>query len=195
MRILFSLVLCVFALSSNASAQTVLPRFEPGDCAVPVPESEKNVQCGYVVVPEDRSAKNGKTSRLPIVILKSLNPTPQRDPVLRTLGGPGASSLKMIRGRRASPWLRDRDKIIFEQRGTRFAQPALDCPEVDEASIADAKERVDHTSERTREVAAAKVCYERLTRSGVDLSSYNSAESAADIEDVRRSLRLDKINL
>lgn len=34
-----------------------------------------------------------------------------------------------------------------------------------------------------------------MVRSGVDLSSYNSAESAADIEDLRRVLKLDKINL
>jgi len=197
MRILFcfSLVLCVFTLSFNIAAQSVVPRFEPGGCAVPIPETEKNVQCGYVVVPEDRSAHNGKTIRLPIVILRSLSSTPKPDPVLRTLGGPGASSLKMIRGRRSSPWLRDRDMIIFEQRGTKFAQPALDCPEVDGATIENAKERLDYLAARKREVAAAKACFDRLTKAGLYLSAYNSAESAADIEDVRRVLKLDKINL
>ena len=152
MRILFcfSLVLGVFTLSFNIAAQSVVPRLEPGGCAVPIPETEKNVQCGYVVVPEDRSAHNGKTIRLPIVILRSLSSTPKPDPVLRTLGGPGASSLKMIRGRRASPWLRDRDMIIFEQRGTKFAQPALDCPEVDESTIESVKAQLDHAAVRKR---------------------------------------------
>ncbi|MGH9821224.1 MAG: hypothetical protein ACRD43_13745, partial [Pyrinomonadaceae bacterium] len=144
---------------------------------------------------ENRSVKNGKTIRLPIVILKSLDPTPQPDPVLRTLGGPGASSLKMIRGRRASPWLLDRDMIIFEQRGTKYAQPALECPEVENANIAAAKNKLDRLATRKNEVAAAKACFKRLTRSGIDLSSYNSSESAGDIEDVRRVLKLEKINL
>src|SRR5262249_23542314 len=73
--------------------------------------------------------------------------------------------------------------------------PALDCPEVDEANTANAKERLDHVTARKREIKAAKTCFERLTRSGIDLSSYNSAESAADIEDVRRVLKIDKMNL
>jgi len=183
------------AFVTDAKAQSSIPRFEPSDCAVPVPQTEKNVQCGYLIVPENRSLKNGKTIRLPIVILKSLSPTPKPDPVLRTLGGPGASSLKMIRGRRSSAWLRDRDTIIFEQRGTKYAQPPLECPEVDEANIANAKERLDRTAARKREVTAAKACFDRLTRAGIDLNAYNSAESAADIEDVRRVLKLDKINL
>ena len=45
-----------------------------------------------------------------------------------------------------APWLRDRDYIIFEQRGTRFAQPSLECPEVDESNIASAKKKLDEMS-------------------------------------------------
>src|SRR5437016_5942216 len=119
------LAIGILASVSTAAAQDNVPRFESSDCAIPVPENEKNVQCGYVIVPENRARKNGKTIRLPIVILKSDSPNPKPDPVVRTLGGPGASSLKLIRGRRSSPWLKDRDMIIFEQRGTKFAQPAL----------------------------------------------------------------------
>lgn len=189
------LIILIPVLFSGLKAQSSVPRFESGDCAVPVPETEKDVRCGYVVVLENHALANGKTIRLPIVILKSLSADPKPDAVLRTLGGPGASSLKMIRGRRVSPWLRDRDMIIFEQRGTKYAQPALDCPEVDEATIANAKARLDRILSRRNEVKAAKTCFERLTRSGIDLSSYNSAESAADIEDVRRVLDLDKIDL
>ena len=144
---------------------------------------------------EDHARQNGKTIRLPIAILRTTSPDRKPDPVLKTLGGPGGSSLKMVSGRRSSPWLKDRDYIIFEQRGTKYAQPALDCPEVDAANIESAKTRLERKAARTKEVAAAKVCYERLVRSGIDLSAYNSAQSAADIEDLRRALKLDKINL
>src|SRR5439155_13542288 len=128
---------------ANAFGQGQIPRFESADCAVAIPETEKHVQCGYLTVAENRSVRNGRTVRLPIVILKTDSPNPKPDPVLKTLGGPGASSLKMIRGRRASPWLKDRDYIIFEQRGTHYSQPALECPEVDEARISSAKNRID----------------------------------------------------
>lgn len=172
-----------------------VPRFENVPCALPAPDREKRVECGNLVVRENRSVKNGKTISLPIAILKSNSPDPKPDPVLKTLGGPGGSSLKMIGGRSAFPWLRDRDFIIFEQRGTHFAQPALECPEVDDARILAAKKHLDRGASRASEVAAARLCHDRLVRSGIDLSAYNSRESAADIDDLRKVLKLGQINL
>ncbi|MEP6947352.1 MAG: alpha/beta hydrolase [Acidobacteriota bacterium] len=191
---LFLLLGSTVCLTGKASAQEAVPRFEASDCVFPAPMGD-NVVCGYVVVPENRAKPKGKTIRLPIIIQKSSSSTPKPDPVLRTLGGPGASSLKLVRGRRSSPWLRDRDVIIFEQRGTKYAQPALECPEVDDSNIASAKKHLDRRAARTNEVSSAKKCYDRLSAAGIDLSSYNSAENAADIEDVRRVLKLDKLNL
>jgi pimeloyl-ACP methyl ester carboxylesterase len=185
--------LCGFSVNFAQTNQAV-PRFEKSDCAVTVPNGER-VECGYLVVRENRTVKNSPTIRLPIVILKSDSATPQPDAVLRTLGGPGGSSLRMISGRRFSPWLKNRDMIIFEQRGTRYAQPALECPEVGEANIESVRRRLNEKEKQKRELEAAKTCRERLVKSGVDLSGYNSAESAADIEDLRRVLKLEKINL
>lgn len=191
--VIFSVIALVCLI--NIFGQTAVTRFEKADCAVPVPENEKNVECGYLVVPENRARKNGKTIRLPIVILKSENPKPQPDPVLRTFGGPGASSMNLVRSRRFSPWLRNRDMIVFEQRGTRYAQPALECPEVNEAKINAAKRQLDAQTARKKEIEAAKICYERLKKQGIDLSAYNSRESAADIEDLRQALKIEKLNL
>lgn len=182
------------SLTKNAAKKEPVPRFESSDCAVPLPKGE-NANCGYLIVSESRKTKSDKTIRLPIIILKSENPNPQPDPVLRTFGGPGASSMNLVRSRVSSPWLKDRDLIIFEQRGTKFAQPSLDCPEVKETNIASAKQKLDAKSARANEIQAAKVCYERLIKQGINVSAYNSAESAADIEDLRRVLKLDKINL
>jgi pimeloyl-ACP methyl ester carboxylesterase len=177
-----------------AQTDKEVPRFETADCAVPLPKGEKAV-CGYLVVREKRASKNGKTIRLPVIILKSENPASQNEPVLRTFGGPGASSLRMVGSRGVSPWLKNRDLIIFEQRGTKYAQPALDCPEVSEANTESAKKRLDRKTARANEVRAAKICFDRLNRQGIDLSAYNSAESAADIEDLRRVLKYEKIIL
>jgi len=138
-KILFCLLIGLFCLSICFSqTNQLVPRFDKADCAIPIPPGEK-VECGYLTVRENRAAKNGKTIRLPIIIQKSENPNPKPDPILRTFGGPGASSLKMVTGRAGSPWLKERDLIIFEQRGTKYAQPALECPEVNEANIDSAK--------------------------------------------------------
>ena len=187
--------LFVFVCAVTVYGQEAIPRFETSDCAVSIPENEKNAKCGHLIVYENRSVKNGRTIRLPVVILKSENPNPQPDAVLRTFGGPGASSMNLVRTRQYSPWLKDRDLIVFEQRGTRYAQPALECPEVNEANINSAKKQLNAETARQNEIQAAKNCYQRLTKQGIDLSAYNSAESAADIEDLRRVLKLEKINL
>jgi pimeloyl-ACP methyl ester carboxylesterase len=188
----FSAVICI----SVCFAQTnkTVPRFEKADCAIPIPQGEKP-ECGFLIVKERRAAKNDKTIRLPIIVLKSENPNPKPDPILRTFGGPGASSMNLVRSRKSSPWLKDRDLIIYEQRGTKYAQPALECPEVNEANINNAKKQLDAKTAKTDEIKAAKICYDRLMAHGIDLSAYNSAESAADIEDLRRVLKLEKINL
>ena len=180
----------------NKPLQPAVPRFEAADCAVPVPEGEKDtVRCGYLVARENRTRNNDRTIRLPVIILKSSSKNPAPDPVLRTLGGPGASSLRMIRGRRSSPWLENRDVVIFEQRGTRYAEPKLECSEVDAARVANVKANVGTAEAVRREVSAAKACYDRLSKGGIDLSAYDSVQSAADIEDLRRVLGYKQWNL
>lgn len=57
------------------------------------------------------------------------------------------------------------------------------------------EKQLDAKQAKTNEIKAAKACFDRLTRQGIDLSAYNSAENAADIEDLRRTLGLEKINL
>jgi pimeloyl-ACP methyl ester carboxylesterase len=178
------------------AAQNTVPRFESAACAIAVPETEKeNARCGYLVVPENRGRKDSRLIKLPVIILKSNSAHPAPDPVLRTLGGPGASSLRMVRGRRSSPWLNNRDEIIFEQRGTAYAQPRLDCPEIDAAKLESAKLNLDQKTATRREVQAAQSCRDRLLKNGVDLAAYDSAQSAADIEDLRRVLGYQKWNL
>lgn len=200
-------VFCLFLVASlgffSTSAklapvevQLSVPRFEDAPCAVPLPESEKNTsRCGYLIVPENRARRSGQTIKLPIIILKSSSAQPAPDPVLRTLGGPGASSLRMVRGRRSSPWLANRDLVIFEQRGTRYAEPRLECPEVNAARLANLKTNPSKEVAIQNEVRAAKRCYDRLKQSGIDLSAYDSVQSAADIEDLRRVLGYRQWNL
>jgi pimeloyl-ACP methyl ester carboxylesterase len=195
MQKIFLYLALLTAISYSVIAQQkTVPRFEQDKCAMEVPKGER-VDCGYLVVFESRSVKNSRTIRLPIIILKSDSLDPKPDPVVRTLGGPGGSSLRMVTGRRFSPWLKQRDMIIFEQRGTRYAQPSLDCPEVDHANIASVRTGLNRPAARKNEVAAAAKCYQRLTTEGIDLSAYNSYESAADIEDLRNVLNIKSLNL
>jgi pimeloyl-ACP methyl ester carboxylesterase len=88
--------------------------------------------------------------------------------------------------------LRNRDYIAFEQRGTHFAQPNLEC-EGQGKAIQDAY--LEHRSTDKAALSAVAQCREKLIKQGIDLSAYNTDESAADIEDLRRLLRIDSLNL
>src|SRR5678815_879706 len=68
---------------ANQPTQSAVPRFETSDCAVPVPDGEKDtVRCGYLVARENRTRNNDRTIRLPVIILKSSSKNPAPDPVL-----------------------------------------------------------------------------------------------------------------
>lgn len=193
------------AATSTPAAATVTPEplpsyqsvFEPAPCAFETPKSH-SPECGYLLVPQDRSRPEGAWIRLHTAIFRSRAASPAPDPVIHLAGGPGSSSLQ------AAPYifqqgmdavLETRDFIFFDQRGTGFSQPRLDCPERFEI-IPGLLENPVTDDENIRLVRDAFLrCRDRLTSEGVDLSMYNSAASAADINDLRLALGYEQLNL
>ncbi|MFT3743091.1 MAG: alpha/beta fold hydrolase [Pyrinomonadaceae bacterium] len=172
-----------------------VPRFETGMCPLQIPDGVK-AECGNLFVSENRSKPTSRVIALPVIVVKSNSATPQPDPVVYTAGGPGASSLGRVRGARGlEPYTKGRDFIIFEQRGTNSTGPNMACPEVNEAHHRSAAEDMNDAAALKTEIAAVKTCRERLIREGYDLAAYNSEASAADLEDLRRALKIDKWNL
>lgn len=172
-----------------------IPRFEKGPCAIEVPENIA-FECGDLFVKENRLKPKSREIRLPVIIVKSTSENPEPDPVLYTAGGPGASSLGRARGaRHLSKITAKRDLIIFEQRGTTFAEPAMPCPEVVEASQKAAREDLRRDAATRLELKAVRECRKRLVKEGVDLAAFDSAASAEDLEDLRRVLGYEKWNL
>ena len=180
--------------AANAEKIANLPRIERGDCALALPPGE-NSECGYLVTTEDRPAIKGKIIRLPFIKMKSDSPAPLPDPILYTGGGPGGSSLGQVKNRQYIPFLKNRDYIIFEQRGTKYAEPSLQCPEVNDAQVTAAKQNLNKFETTAGQLVAVRACRERLVKSGINLSAYNSRASAGDIEDLRRLLGYEKWNL
>lgn len=176
--------------------QTSIPRFETSPtCQVQIPDGVK-AECGNLFVKENRRKADSRIIKLPIIIIKSTATNPAADPVLYTAGGPGAGSLGRARGAaNLVPFTKERDFIIFEQRGTQYAEPNLQCPEVNEAIHKNREQNLNAKEALRKEVQAAKLCRDRLIRQGVDLAAYDSASSAADIEDLRRVLGIRHLNL
>jgi pimeloyl-ACP methyl ester carboxylesterase len=180
-----------------AAQDTSVPRFEPGDCTFSVPAGQ-TPQCGFLVVPEDRGDPNRGTIRIAAAVFKTSNPNPQPEPMIYLEGGPGGSSLETLNLSFESlfaPYLEDRDVIAFDQRGTGLSQPVLDCPELTDLTY-DILSRHITVDESVQLGSEAIInCGERLKGEGINLAAYNTAESAADVNDLRKALGYDKLNL
>lgn len=175
-----------------AQTKAYTPRVEACPCTLYKADSSLQSKCGYLIVPENRKNPTGKTIKLPFVYVVSSNPNKQKDVVLYTAGGPGASSLSSAGWIHYTPLVKNRDFIAFEQRGTKNAIPFLGCPEVNEAKKTAYRKNL---SKDSLVLAATARCRERLQLQGIDLSAYNTNESAADIADLKLSLKIDSINL
>ena len=186
------LLLLLLLLPGRALAGEPVPRFEPAPCPVPAPE---DVECGYLVVPEDRADPDSRTIRLAIAVLPARSDAPAPDPVVYLEGGPGGSALEGLDHWLDSPIRKRRDLILFEQRGTRYAQPNLDCPELKDAYLESWERDLSDREAVALEIEAAIACRDRLRAEGVNLAAYHSAASAADLADLRRVLGYDRWNL
>jgi pimeloyl-ACP methyl ester carboxylesterase len=150
---------------------------------------------GYLEVPEDRTSPGNRLIRLPVYIFKSRSTNPFPDPIVYTVGGPGLSTMTSAPFMEYYKYLDDRDFILIEQRGTKYAQPHLGCPEWADAVY---KVNLPGFNENEAELLlqeAAKKCRTRLTDDGINLDKYNTVEIAADIEDLRIALGIDHYNL
>lgn len=176
-----------------AEDPTPVPRFEPTDCRFEIPQGE-TIQCGYLVVPENRSLPDSPTIRISVTVVKSHSSTPAPDPIICLNGGPGGKSKDIIEKHlsRYDAWLAKRDLILFDQRGVGWSQPALDCPEVKETWLQQAM-GANLTIEA--QLAPRLACRDRWLNQGIDLTAYNSTETAADVVDLWQTLGYEQVNL
>ncbi len=174
-----------------------VPRFESTTCWFDEPPGQE-VECGYLIVPEDRSQADGRTIRLAVARFKSDSSDPSPDPIVYLEGGPGGSPLRSLIGQfnvLFPLFLEERDLILIDQRGTGYSQPALDCPEYTDLSVSVLDENLSVEQSETLGNAVLLECRNRLVGEGVNLAAYNSAENAADLNDLRLTLGIDKWNL
>lgn len=186
------------AAAATSSAGGKAPRFEQAACPFPLGPGEedgKNVQCGYLIVPEEHANPKGKTLRLAVATLKATGGQPAAEPIVYLNGGPGQGAESTLAAFPQLPigqaLLRNYTMIFFDQRGTGDSQPALNCPNAENlVSAAGGTQQVND-----KVIATLAQCHDQLTSQGINLNAYNSVENAADVNDLRTALGYDKINL
>jgi pimeloyl-ACP methyl ester carboxylesterase len=199
-----ALVVVVIALSAASPASAAkpgggAPAFTPTDCPPDLAPAGVAVDCGYVVVPENRSKANSRTIRVAAAIVHATAALPKADPILFLNGGPAVPTIQPFAMQyyfAGAPYVVDRDVILVDTRGIGLSEPRLSCPDIataDRDSYFDRPIAYSELNTRLREAIVA--CRDRLTAHGIDLSAYNSAEGAADLDDIRRALGIAKWNL
>jgi len=142
-------------------------------------------RCGWFEVAENRKVTDGKRIRLHIAVIPALRKQALPDPLFIISGGPGqAASDFYLSSAAAFERLRsDRDVVIIDQRGTGKSN-LLQCELPDEFESAPFDKSL--VQRHTRE------CLQALNG---DPRYYTTSVAVRDLDDVRRALGYDRINL
>lgn len=153
-------------------------------------------ELGEFKVPENRTKPGSREITLRFVRFKSTSASPSPGhPIVYLAGGPGGSGIEAVRGTRFPLAMALRefgDVIAYDQRGINRSGPDMTCKE--EFALAPNEPR-DRAKAGATMNAAAQKCVERLRASGVDVGAYNTRESAADLEALRKALGAKKLVL
>jgi pimeloyl-ACP methyl ester carboxylesterase len=192
MKTLFMVLLLATLFNKTLYAQKYKPVIEPFPRMV-YADPRLVLKTGYLVVPEDRKKPEGRKVKIPFLFVRRADQDPRKNITLYTTGGPGYSTTLNIDSiSYDSGWLAYGGFIAFDQRGTKRAKPCLDCMEVAGAikrSYVEGKNRDSLVS------AAVRRCRNRFVKQGINLSAYNTIESAEDMNDLRLALHVDSLNL
>ena len=143
--------------------------------------------CGTLDVFEDREAQSGRKISLKIIVFPALKRQAAKDPLFFLAGGPGQGAAE-ISGMGREMMRRigaDRDLVFVDQRGTGKSNP-LECKPP--------KGEEDDDGDEAKTIARFRACLEKLQQKA-DLTKYTTTIAMDDLDDVRRHLGYEKINL
>ncbi len=188
------LVVVLFAASATAQQRAGTLKLKPYTF-----ENEKKEKVesefGTLLVPENRSDPQSNLIELAFVRFKNTakNPGP---PIVYLAGGPGGSGIFTAKGSRFPLFMAFReiaDVIAFDQRGTGYSKPNLGC--YDRLALPlDVAPTREAAIKELRENSRSCASYWRDIQR-VDLTGYNTNESADDLEDLRKALGVNQISL
>jgi pimeloyl-ACP methyl ester carboxylesterase len=191
--------------------------YEASDCPFTVPRAFSegdSLTCGFVDVPLFHDDPDGERISLFTVLLSSTGDDPRDEPLVFLAGGPGQGASSQLSGFLPGSdlygdLLDAQDILLVDQRGTGYSEPALFCPTdggptiplLDEggdgpattATPAPVDPDLDTTGAES--VEALGECRDALVDDGIVLEAFTSAESAADINDIRSAMGFHQVDI
>ena len=175
------ILLLLAALATSCDGVSIAP-FALEPCHIDGLGEE--IRCGVREVLEDRDGQAGRRISIHIAVLPALRRIVERDPLFLLAGGPGqgARELAQVVARYFRAVRRHRDVVLVDFRGTGASNPLkCDLPD-DELRVLEA----DDFEGQAERCAAALPADPRF---------YTHHQSLADLDDIRRDLGYDRINV
>jgi pimeloyl-ACP methyl ester carboxylesterase len=144
-------------------------------------------RCLIVSVPENRTTGRGRTIPIRVAVLTARGPDRAPDPIFVLAGGPGSAATGSIGRYRNDPRRDRRDVVFADQRGTGGSN-SLSCP------FYMPEDAARGVFPDFMPVARVRECRATL-ESRADLAQYTTTATVADLDDVRKALGYDRINL
>lgn len=160
------------------------------------PESGDGVEAfeGSFQVPENRTNPDSRMLTLKYVRFAATGDTPGA-PIVYLAGGPGGSGIRTAKYDRFPLFMAMRefgDVIAFDQRGTGGSNDLPNCTSSQHVSVT---EPTTDAEVFAKERTAFAECLDYWKSKGVDVLGYTTTESVADLDDLRKHLGVDQVDL
>lgn len=151
--------------------------------------NEHPADMGYITVSENRDNSATRLIALPVIRIHATG-NHTNEPIFWLSGGPGSTNLRVGDLER---FLETHDVVLFGYRGVD-GSVLLDCPEVSQVLKKTGGNLLAEGS-LTRFGQALARCAVSLQSEGVDIEGYTVLDVVEDLDEVRRALGYDRINL
>lgn len=185
------LAAAVGLLLAGAPAVQPLPARAPATVTLApcrLPGVDEELRCGVHRVPENRATRGGRMLPLKIVVLPARRPNPALGPIFYLSGGPGETATESVEYLARAAEREEMDVVFVDQRGTGEGH-FLGCPPPPGSD-----ENPENYLKGPFDLPNVRACRDRLA-SAYDLSRYGTAAWIEDLDEVRRALGYDRINL
>ena len=152
-------------------------------------ELDSTVLCGKFSVFENRETNSGRKIDLNIIVIPAIHRNSEKLPIFYFEGGPGgaATTDAPFYADSIYQYRLDHDIVLVDVRGTGGSNP-LHCQQLE------FKKNIEDHFKEMYPVKEVKDCYDSLAKFA-DLSQYTTTNMAIDIDEVRKWLGYEKINI
>ncbi len=176
------------------------------DCWFEVSPLWGTASCGQLIVPEDYAGSTNNRVILPYVILGTISEEAPAPLLITGGGGPGVElgispeDSSFIKEGYWEVFYRsafsvDRALILIDNRGVGSSQPNLNCESVEAISIAQLSQFPEEIDQLQQYKDAFSSCRDKLVNDGVEIEHYNVINAARDINELRKQLNINTLNL